>query len=348
MGKKLIAVVNSDVPFIHGGHRLIASTLIQKLREYGYESDLIQTPSNPSNRMFSGYLANVLTCVEKTGDGRTIDQVISMRYPSYAVYHPVHVCWVLHRMREYYDLWPHVKKNMAGLHLLYHHARRFLVHRLDHYYLSRLHKVFALSQTVQKRLSRWGNIASEPLYPPPIPRDYRTEGYEPFIYTVSRLVSHKRINLLLEALALTRDDSIQAVVAGTGPEMDPLIKLAKSRGIDRRVTFTGMISEEESTKYFARCRAVYFSPFQEDYGFVTLEAFLSGKPVLTTDDSGGPAELVENDVNGFVTEAQPQQVAEKIDLLIQEETLAQSLGEAGRAKARGITWEKAIEKLVVP
>jgi len=347
MGKKLIAVVNSDVPFIHGGHRLIANTLVRKLQEYGYEAELIQTPSNPSDRMFSGYLANVLTCVEKTGDGRNIDQVISMRYPSYAVSHPVHVCWVLHRMREYYDLWPHVKKNLAGRHLLRHHVRRFLVHRLDHYYLSRLHKVFALSQTVQTRLSRWGKITSEVLYPPPIPQDYRTEGYEPFIYTVSRLVSHKRINLLLEALALTRNDSIQAVIAGTGPEMESLVKLSKSRGIDHRVTFTGRISEEESMKYFSRCRAVYFSPFQEDFGFVTLEAFLSGKPVLTTDDSGGPAELVENEVNGFVTEAQPQQVAEKIDRLIQDEAQAQSLGEAGREKARDITWEKAIEKLVV-
>lgn len=347
MGRKIVAVVNSDVPFVYGGHRLLASTLVQKLREYGYESEVLTTPSNPIHRSLSGYLANRLTDVVKTGDGRPIDQVISMRYPSYMVSHPVHVCWVLHRLREYYDLWPITKNNFSGKSLLLHRVRRFVIHRLDRYYLSRLNKIFALSKTVQQRLTRWGNIESEVLYPPPIPRNYRTECYRPFIYTVSRLVHHKRIELLIASLALTEDKSIKAVIAGTGSELNNLKELAKFHGVENRVDFAGMISEEESAKYYSECRAVFFAPLQEDFGFVTLEAFLSRKPVLTCVDSGGPAELVENSVNGFVTEPKAEPLAEKIDLFIRDENLAQSLGEAGYHRAKQITWEKAIKKLVI-
>ena len=54
--------------------------------------------------------------------------------------------------------------------------------------------------------------------------------------------------------------------------------------------------------HLARCRAVCFPPFQEDYGFVTVEAFASRKAVVTCRDSGGPAELVVDGVNGFVCE----------------------------------------------
>jgi glycosyltransferase involved in cell wall biosynthesis len=46
--------------------------------------------------------------------------------------------------------------------------------------------------------------------------------------------------------------------------------------------------------------AVLFAPYQEDYGYVTLEAFLSRKPVITARDSGGTLEFVEDGVNGYV------------------------------------------------
>lgn len=347
MAKKLIAVVNSDVPFVHGGHRLIANTLVQKLREYGYESDLIHTASNGFDGTFKGYLANMLTDVRKTGDGRPIDQIISMRYPTFAVSHPVHVCWLTHRMREYYDLWPLTRRHWRGLGLMNQYMRRAVIHRMDRFFFSRTRKIFALSQTVQKRLIRWGNFESQVLYPPPIPRDYRTEGYDNYIYTVSRLVSHKRIDLLIVALSLTQDTSIKAVIAGTGPELERLKEQAKRYGVEHRVELLGMISEEESTRHLANCRAVFFAPLMEDYGFVTLEAFLSCKAVITCHDSGGPAEIVQDGIDGYVTDAKAEQLAEKIDLLAQNETLAQTLGETGKLKAVDFSWEKAVQQLVV-
>ena len=65
--------------------------------------------------------------------------------------------------------------------------------------------------------------------------------------------------------------------------------------------FVGRLDEAGLIEHLARCRAVVFPPLNEDYGFVTVEAFMCGKPVLTCHDSGGPAELVRDGENGFVT-----------------------------------------------
>ena len=54
----------------------------------------------------------------------------------------------------------------------------------------------------------------------------------------------------------------------------------------------GRLSDAEMVGHLARCRAVAFVPWTEDYGFVTVEAFSCSKPVVTVTDSGGPAELV--------------------------------------------------------
>ena len=99
-----VAVVTSSPPMVEGGHMVIARALVQALREAGHQADIIVTPQNRFGRQASAYLATWLTDVESS-DGQPIDQVISLRYPSYAVRHHRHVCWLNHTMREYYDLW---------------------------------------------------------------------------------------------------------------------------------------------------------------------------------------------------------------------------------------------------
>ncbi|MCI0611912.1 glycosyltransferase family 1 protein, partial [bacterium] len=99
-----ILVATSDVPFVKGGHRVIASALIQALRDAGHEAELLTTPTNRFGRQFAAYVATRFTDVELTGAGERVDRVISLRFPSYVLKHPNHVCWLNHRMREYYDL----------------------------------------------------------------------------------------------------------------------------------------------------------------------------------------------------------------------------------------------------
>ena len=93
-------------------------------------------------------------------------------------------------------------------------------------------------------------------------------------------------------------------------------------------------------------RAVYFAPFDEDYGYVTLEAFLSGKTVITTNDSGGPLEFVRDGANGLVCEPDPAALAVAMNQVAADRELAARLGDAGLQVARAITWDGVIEQLL--
>ena len=101
----VITIVTSAPPLTEGGHLVLARSLERALLEAGHRAGIVTTPSNRFGRQGPAYLANWLTDVGMTGSGERVDQVISLRFPSYAVRHPAHVCWLVHTMREYYDLW---------------------------------------------------------------------------------------------------------------------------------------------------------------------------------------------------------------------------------------------------
>jgi glycosyltransferase involved in cell wall biosynthesis len=342
-----VLVVTSDVPFVTGGHRVIAEELSRALVRRGHLAEVVRTPQNRFGRQFTAYLANWATDVGETGDGHRVDQVVSLRFPSYAVRHERHVCWLNHRMREYYDLWPALRERLSRKDLLKERVRRFLIHRADRYLLTRnVSRLYAQSKTIAAGLRRFGDIPSEVLYPPPPERPYRTDGYEPFVFAVSRLHPTKRLDLLVRAMAAIESKDLRAVIAGTGEEGDRLKRLAGELGISRRIDFVGRIGDEALLAYYARCRAVFFAPLMEDYGFVTLEAFRSRKAVLTATDSGGPAELVADGRSGYVLPPEPGPVAQRLDLWAGSTELAARMGEAGEAAGRGVRWEGCVDTLL--
>lgn len=342
-----VIVVTSDVPFVHGGHRVIAEEITRALRRQGHLAELVTTPQNRFGRQFSAYVANRFTDVGETGDGEPVDRVISLRYPSFAVRHPRHVCWLNHRMREYYDLWPAFKRKLSKKGVIKESARRFLIHRADEYFLKHnVTKLYAQSKTIAERLRTYGAIESEVLYPPPPERPYRTDAYENFVFAVSRLHPLKRLDLLVRSMKHVKSTKLRAVIAGTGEEEESLKKLAAELGVAHRIDFVGRVSDETLVDYYARCRGVFFAPFMEDYGFVTLEAFRSKKPVLTCMDSGGPAELVSVGRSGYVLLPEPFQIAGQLDEWANNEDLAVRMGANGEADTRGVQWDACIEVLL--
>jgi glycosyltransferase involved in cell wall biosynthesis len=244
--------------------------------------------------------------------------------------HPRHVCWLNHRMREYYDLWERFLPTLKPLARTKERVRRLVIRAMDHYLLTRnVTRLFVISRTVQKRLQRWGKIASSVLYPPPPVRMYRCDSYGDFIFAFSRLTSLKRMDLLLAALACPDSEGIRCVIAGEGEESAVLGSLISRHGLEGRVSLPGHVDDRQLVDYLARCRAVCFPPYQEDYGFVTVEAFASRKPVITCTDSGGPAELVEDGCSGFVCPPRPEALALAMRRLVDDERLAERLGGAG-------------------
>jgi glycosyltransferase involved in cell wall biosynthesis len=155
----------------------------------------------------------------------------------------------------------------------------------------------------------------------------------------------KRVDLAVRAMAQV-DMPIRLVVAGDGTQRDHVERLAAAIGVTDRVTFLGTASDETLIDLYAGALAVLYPPFDEDFGYVTLEAFLAGKPVITCTDSGGPIEFVVDGVNGFVCEPSGEALAAAINQLGQDRAQAAAMGEAGREVACRITWDGVIEKLV--
>jgi glycosyltransferase involved in cell wall biosynthesis len=344
-GSSRVLVVTSGALFVRGGHMIIAEETCAALRRAGHAAELLVTPQNRFGRQLSAYAATWLTDVGETADGKPVDQVISFRFPSYAVRHPRHVCWLNHRMREYYDLWERFTRGLGRKGRLKEGIRRRLIHSLDRRLLTRnVSRLLAQSRTIQGRLIRFGGIRSEVLYPPPPSRPYRNDGYGDYVFAVSRLHPLKRLDLLVEAAARMRNDSLGIKIAGAGEEEERLRARVHALGLAGRVELLGEISDAALVEHYARCRAVFFAPWNEDYGFVTLEAFASGKAVLTAEDSGGPAELVRPGETGFVTSPDPDTIAAHLDELA-DRSLAERLGQAALETSRPHTWERAVEQL---
>ena len=123
-------------------------------------------------------------------------------------------------------------------------------------------------------------------------------------------------------------------------------KLAKDVGVEERVEFTGHVDEERLISLYANSLFVAFTPFDEDLGFIAMEAMLSKKAVLTCTDSGGPLEFIEDNVNGMIAEPTTKKVAERMKTLCKIEK-AKKLGSEGYKKINhlDLSWKKVIKKL---
>jgi glycosyltransferase involved in cell wall biosynthesis len=343
----VLAIVSSSPPSAEGGHLVVARALVDTARAAGHDAHLVMTPDYGFGRQTSGYIANWRTDVSRVG-GRTVDQVISLRYPSYAVRHPAHVHWMSHTMREYYDLWPRLTASISFPNLVKETARKIAIHAVDNWLLTRhVTRVVAMSETIQKRLVRDFALQADVVHPPPPPRRYRCDDYGDYIFAVSRLTPLKRVDLLVRALAEAAASHVRAVIAGEGEQQPELEQLARDLGVADRITFAGRIDDDALVEHLARCRAVCFTPFAEDYGFVTVEAFASRKAVVTCADSGGPAELVTDEETGVVCEPAPASIAIALARLMDDRHFAERLGANAGPRAAGMSWDAALRRLLL-
>ncbi len=342
-----VAIVTSSPGSVEGGHLVIARALQAAMRAAGHDAALVITPECRFGRQASSYLETWRIDIARAA-GHAVDQVISLRFPSYAVRHPRHVCWLNHTMREYYDLWPRFSESLSPQGRLKERAKRTVIRAVDRWLLTHnVTEVVAQSRTIQRRLTDELAVPSDVLLPPPPPRPYRCDQYGDYLFAVSRLTPLKRLDLLIRALANPAAGQSQAVIAGEGDSRSDLERLIRSLGVGHRVRLVGRLSDAEMLDHYARCRAVCFPPLGEDYGLVTVEAFASAKGVLTCTDSGGPAELVVDGVTGIVCLPTPEALAVAIGRLMDDRALAEQIGSGAAARAASMTWSTVIERLVV-
>lgn len=339
-----IAVCSAQVPFARGGAEIFADDLVSELAARGHEATVVTVPFKwyPGTRVLTqAFLWRLVDLSE--ADGRPIDLVIATKFPSYAVRHPNKVVWLLHQFRQAYEL-DRTELGQFG-ESAEERALRRSVQALDRRALGEARKLFTTSRNLQRRLEQSTGLTAEVLPHPPQALPYHCEDYGDFVLSVGRLDRAKRVDLLLEAAAA--DGSLRVVVAGEGPDRPRLEQLARARDLDGgRVEFAGRVGEDELADLYARCLAVYYAPVDEDFGMVPYEAFLSEKPVVTTNDAGGPLEIVSDRRTGIVCEPRATAVAEACSWLRAHVDDARSWGRAGKAVAVDVSWDRAIERLL--
>lgn len=344
--KPRIVICGAKVPFAHGGAEMLVDSLRAELRDRGFEVDVVTIPFHWPTRteLFKSSLAWRLVSLTEAA-GKRIDLVIATRFPSYLVKHPNKVVWLVHQLRQVYDLLGTRYSDFSESQPRDAKALE-MIRAMDRRTLSEARAVYTISGNVADRLRRFNQVPAEVLYPPPrLDPLYHPGEFGDYFFTVGRLDPLKRFDLLIKALQHT-ETPVRCRIAGTGPERENLEALANRLGVAGRVDFLGWVDDKDVVEHYANALGVYYAPYDEDYGYVTVEAYKAAKPVVTTTDAGGVLEFVEDGLNGYVCSPDaPKEIGARFDNLFRDREQARALGEAGQRKVREITWDRVIETL---
>jgi len=341
-----ILICTTQVPFTSGGGEAHVEGLRCALQEAGHRVEVAAVPFKwyPPEEIMRGALAWRLLDVTES-NGKSIDLVIGMKFPAYLVSHRNKVLWVMHQYRAAYNLWGTSFDDLST----YPEGPRIRewVKNCDDRFIPESKKVFANSRTVADRLRLYNNIDSEVLYHPP-PRAGQLHGgaQGDYIFYPSRLEPQKRQELLIEAASLLKTPT-KIVLAGSSGNAKHYESLVKKFKVADRVELRGFVSESEILDLYANALGVCYLPFDEDYGYVTLEGMLSGKPLVVTTDGGGATEFIEHEREGLIVEPSARSIAAALDSLYLDRQRAKSMGDLGLEKLRGckLSWANVVEKL---
>jgi glycosyltransferase involved in cell wall biosynthesis len=332
-----IAVAHPQTPFVRGGAETHTEALVRALRAAGHEAEEVVVAGRwyPATELLH-QMAVWRSLDLSESNGLPIDMVIALKFPAYVVPHERKVVWLIHQHRSAYELWDHpefadLSKQEEGP------ALRDMVVRSDRVALGEAKRIFTNSRNVQDRLWSSIRLSSEVLYhPSPLvealqPRD--PGPYGDYLVFPSRLEALKRQSLAVEAMRHVKT-GVRLVLVGGGPD-EPAIRgqIAKHR-LERRVELAGRVPDERLLELYLGALGVYYGPFDEDYGYVTIEGFAARRPVVTLTDAGGPLEFVADEETGLVTPPDPEAIAHAFDVLFSNRPKAKAMGEAGNALIR--------------
>jgi glycosyltransferase involved in cell wall biosynthesis len=338
-----IAVLNVQVPFVRGGAEMLVEGLVAALERAGHRATAITAPFKwyPVGETLKAALAWRLFDLTEA-NGLPVDLVICTKFPTWAVRHPNKVAWIMHQHRQAYDWYGTVLSEFANT--PDDRAVRQGIRDVDRIGLRDCRRVYAISDNVAKRLAWFCDLEAGVLNPPTMLTGLRREEMGDFVLSAARLDRAKRVDLLVEALAKTTRP-VKAMIVGTGNEAAALKQQVERLGLRDRVGFRGWLSNDEVTSLYNTCRAVYYAPIDEDYGYATIDGMLAGKPVLTATDSGGTLDFVADGETGAVRPPDAAAFAAVLDAWDADADLCRRLGDAGRRRVEGISWEKVVEGL---
>ena len=168
----------------------------------------------------------------------------------------------------------------------------------------------------------------------------------PYILALGRVVPKKGFDLLLSAYAAVSEDRRHAdlVVAGAGPALDDLERLADGLGVGRQVHFVGRLSREEVAAAMSGATLFVMPSRLEPFGIVVLEAWRAGVPVVATTRGGAP-EFVEDGKTGVLVDPfDTPAFAAALDSLLADPDRREAIGRAGAERVRAFAWSTIVEE----
>jgi glycosyltransferase involved in cell wall biosynthesis len=341
---KKICVCSVQIPFVRGGAEYFSDNLASELLKRCFEVERVQLPFQtlPLEEVIKGCLAWRLLNLDRIYN-EEIDLVIGTKFPSYLVPHKNKVIWLVHQYREIYDLHGTAYSGFQNT-SRDNQIREHLI-AMDRLAFAEAQKCFSISRTVAGRLKEYNGFDSVPLYPPLADSErFHFKSLEDYVLSVSRLEGNKRVHLFIESLQHI-SPQFKGVIVGGGFLRSDYERLASELGVSDRILFTGALARSDLIDLYSRAGAVFYGPIGEDYGYVTLEAFSSRKPVITCDDSGGILEFVDEN-SGWVAKPEPQSIAVCLQEALVNKELSRSKGEAGHQKIQHLNWDYVLDHLL--
>jgi glycosyltransferase involved in cell wall biosynthesis len=169
---------------------------------------------------------------------------------------------------------------------------------------ARVHQFASISRAVSKRIQRAYQREAPVIYPPvELERFHPNPQRGDFYITVSRLVPHKRIDLLIQAFSQL---DLPLLVVGEGPELPKLRKIAPAN-----VQLLGYQPDEEVVDLLGRARG-FVCAAEEDFGIAIVEAQAAGCPIITYGQGGALDTVIEGVTGLFFEEQSSESVVEAV------------------------------------
>jgi len=346
---KHVIVLGAQVPFTRGGAEIHVESLVHEINKLDkIKAELVQLPFKwyPEKQMLNDIMAWRLLDLSES-NGKKVDLVIASKFPTYAVKHEKKALWLIHQHRTLYDLENTEYDCWGGEHET--KVLRDKIRELDQKFFRECKCLFTNGRTTAQRMKKYNGFNGEPLFPPPNLADQIYPGeYGNNIIYIGRLEPNKRADLLVLAAGICKKAKIAIIGKGRNEDHERLQKIIEKVGVSNRCELLGYLPDRDLLNRLSTARAVFYAPYDEDYGYVTIEAFLAQKPVISTNDSGEVRLFVGETGSGYLSDTNAGDIAENLYKIY--ELNAKQLKEMampGYELAKTITWDSVLDKLVL-
>lgn len=160
-----------------------------------------------------------------------------------------------------------------------------------------------------------------------------------FLLSINRFEKKKNLGLAIHSLSLLSDTNLKLILAGGYDPLNSenieyfqeLVKLVQDMELDNRVIFLKSPSDAVKISLIRHCLCLIYTPSNEHFGIVPLEAMYCCKPVIAV-NNGGPKETIENNANGYLRNADPEEFAGAIQQLLEGQDKAELFGKCGKKR----------------